>query len=126
MPELNSEVKHSVAEIAPNRFRIDEVRSRVIEVDPMLAAVLREQGGIIGITSASDSGPGVILPPTRKRFETSAQLLAAKKEGIVTGDETWYRTEYMRLKQNERRAGIREEVKAKAEKRQRRKGASAR
>jgi hypothetical protein len=93
-----------------NKIRIRE--ERVVEVnDPALLAAFTFNGGAApGMTIASDDGPGtaaVNVTSTRIEFEKRSDLLAAKSQGLITGKEPWYRTEYMRLSQNERRASLR-------------------
>ena len=110
--EQASELRRHIDVIGNGRVRI--VEEREIDVDPVLLSVLQGGGVPIGMQHATDTGaPAVrsIQPQDRQRYETRSQLLQAKEAGLITGREPWYRTEYMRLSQNERREGIRKEAK---------------
>lgn len=104
-----SEVRRHVDVIAPGRVRI--VEEREINVDPVLIAAMQGTLPAFGMTIATDSGAlpfRQIQSEERQTFKTRALLLAAKDAGIITGKEPWYRTEYMRLSQNERRDRLRQ------------------
>jgi hypothetical protein len=89
--------------VAPDRVRIITTEIKEVSIDPLLAAVLSSTGSI-GTTTSFE------ISESRHRYPTREALMAAKDAGLITGKEEWYRREYMRLSQNERREKLRMEA----------------